>query len=178
MAHMKTRILEAAYAILSKEGPAAFTTRRVCEAVGVTMPTLYHYFPSRDELVQAVNALAMQKFMSKKRALALTDDPVRDLRASCELVLDFVDRHKNVTIAVMGRGLEDPAIFRPGFELLQDRVARASSARALRVPDREATAMLWCVVQGLVVAAVASPQPPGASAAVRARVLDAVFLAL
>ncbi len=178
MADMKTRLLDAAYTILSKEGPAALTTRRVCEAVGVTMPTLYHHFRSRDELVRAVYTLAMQKFMSKKRELALTEDPLIDLRASCEQVLDFVARQKNVSIALMGLGLEEPAIFRPGFELLQERVARASSAKALHVSDREATAMLWSVVQGLAVAIVASPEAAGASAAVRARVLDAIFGAI
>src|ERR1700733_5980528 len=104
MADMKTRILDAAYTILSKDGPAALTTRRVGEAGGVTMPTLYHHFRNRDELVRAVYALAMQKFASKKSGLALTDDPLFDLRASCELVLDFVARHKNVSIALMELG--------------------------------------------------------------------------
>lgn len=46
---MKDRILVAAYEILADEGAAALTTRRVCDAVGVTMPTLYHYFSSRAE---------------------------------------------------------------------------------------------------------------------------------
>ena len=170
---MKTRILDAAYAILSKEGAAAFTTRRVCEAVGVTMPTLYHHFPSRDALVEAVHALAMQKFMEKKKGLALTEDPLHDLRASCELVLDFVARHKNVTIAVMGRGLEDPEVFRPGFELLRERVARAARKKALHVSERDAAVILWSVVQGLVLATVASPEPVGSSA--RVTVLDAIF---
>ncbi len=178
MADMKTRILEAAFTLLSKDGPAAFTTRRVCEAVGVTMPTLYHHFPSRDALVQAVYALAMEKFMARKRGLALTDDPRVDLRASCDLVLDFVARHKNVAVAVLGRGLEEPAIFRPGFDLLRERVARAAGDGTLRVSEREASAMLWSVVQGLVVATVASPEASVASAAVRGRLLDAVFAAL
>ncbi|HEX4340592.1 MAG TPA: TetR/AcrR family transcriptional regulator [Polyangiaceae bacterium] len=175
---MKTRILDVAYAILSKEGAAALTTRRVCEAVGVTMPTLYYHFKSREVLVRAVYVLAMQKFTSKKKELEVTEDPLFDLRAGCEQVLDFVDVHKNVTSAVMGLGLEEPAIFRPGFELLQERVARASRAKVLHVSAREATAMLWSVVQGLVVAALASPEPSGRSAAVRTRVLDAIFRCL
>jgi AcrR family transcriptional regulator len=178
MADMKTRLLEAAFSILSKEGSAALTTRRVCEAVGVTMPTLYHHFPSRDALVQAVHAEAMQQFMAKKRSLALSEDPLRDLRSSCDLVLDFVARNKNVTIAVMSRALEQPELFRPGLELLQERVARAAAAGALRGSRQDAVALLWTAVQGLALASVAHPGSSGLPAAVRRRLLDAVFSAI
>ncbi len=175
---MKNRILAAAYTILSQDGTAALTTRRVCETVGVTMPTLYHHFPSRDELVQAVYADAMQRFMSKKKELALTEDPLLDVRAGCELVLDFVTRHKNVAIALMGCGLEEPEIFRPGFEHLRAKVARASRAGVLHASPRDAMAMICSVMNGLMLSTVASPGRNAPSAAVRKRVLDAIFLIL
>jgi AcrR family transcriptional regulator len=139
---MKTRLLDAAYTILSQEGSSALTTRRVCEAVGVTMPTLYHHVSTRDKLVQAVYADTLQKFMSRKKELALTEDPLLDLRAGCELVLDFATRHKNVAVALRGRGLEDPEIHRPGFEHLKEKVARAYSAGVLPVSARDAMAMM------------------------------------
>jgi AcrR family transcriptional regulator len=178
MTEMKERILEAAHGILSNEGPAALTTRHVCEAVGVTMPTLYHYFPSRDELAKAVHGLAFRRFTTRKRSLKLTDHPLADLRISCEVVLDFVSKNKNATVAVMARGLEEPAMLAQGYELLRDRVHRAAAAGSLRVAEQEATAMTWSVVQGLVVLMIASPDPANNLGAVRRRVLDSLFAAL
>jgi AcrR family transcriptional regulator len=178
MAEMKDRILAAAYEILSDEGSAALTTRRVCDAVGVTMPTLYHYFPSRDELVRGVYEAALQRFMTKKRSLKLTDDPLFDLRKSCELVLDFAFKDKNVTRAVTARGLEEPTTFAAGYELLRERVRRAESAGILRVAEHEATAIIWSVVQGLVVLTVASPDSTHDHGSVRKRLLDSLFAAL
>lgn len=157
MTEMKERILEAAHEILSNEGPAALTTRRVCEAVGVTTPMLYHYFSSRDELAKAVHALAFQRFTTNKRSLKLTDDPLVDLRRSCELVLDFVSKNKNATTAVLSRGLDEPDLLAPGYELFRERVHRVAAAGDLRVAEQQAAAMTWCVVQGLVLLAIAPP---------------------
>jgi AcrR family transcriptional regulator len=175
---MKERILEAAYTILSAEGHASLTTRRVCEAVGVSMPTLYHHYANRDELVKAVYGLALERFMAKKRSLALTDDPMLDLRKGCELVLDFTSQNKNVTAAVMNRALDDPGILIPGYELLRERVHRAAEAHRLKVSEREATAMIWSAVQGLVISTIASPEPTRSLAAVRRLVLDALLGAI
>lgn len=175
---MKDRLLDAAYEILSEEGSAALTTRRVCDAVGITMPTLYHYFSSRDALVRAVHDAAFQRFMTKKRNLKPTDDPLLDLRRSCDLVLDFVQKDKNVTRAVMARGLEEPGMFAAGYELLRSRVRRAGLAGTLRVTEHEATAMTWSVVQGLVIMTVASPDPSKPVGSVRKRLLDGLFAAI
>lgn len=172
---MKERLLEAAYGILAAEGHAALTMRRVCDAVGVTMPTLYHYYANRDELVKAVYELALGRFMAKKRSLAPTDDPLLDLRKSCEVVLDFTSQNKNVTAAVMTRAMEDPGILAPGYELLRERVRRAAEAGVLAVSEREATAMIWAGVQGLVVSTIASPDTSRNPVAVRRLVLDAIL---
>lgn len=177
MTETKDRILEAAHEILSSEGGAALTTRRVCEAVGVTMPTLYHYFANRDELVSAVYGLALQRFMATKRSLKLTDEPLVDLRKSCELVLDFVSKNKNAAIALLARGLEEPTIFAASYELLRERVRRAADAGCLHVTERDAAAMCWSVVQGLVLSMVAPPDG-AVNLAVRRRLLDNLMAAL
>lgn len=175
---MKERLLAAASEILSTEGPAALTTRRVCEAVGVTMPTLYHHFPNRDALVQAVYDHALGEFMAKKRSLKLSDDPLDDLRRSCELVLDFVAKNKNVAIAVVSRSLEEPAMLEPSYQLLRDRVRRAAEAGRLHVPEDTATAMTWSTVQGLLIQTVAPVDASASTAAVRKRLLDGLISAL
>lgn len=47
-------IVEAAARVLAQEGYEAATTRRVAERAGVSVGSLYQYFPSRDALVSAV----------------------------------------------------------------------------------------------------------------------------
>ncbi|MFT3838981.1 MAG: TetR/AcrR family transcriptional regulator [Myxococcaceae bacterium] len=175
---MKERLLAAASEILSTEGPAALTTRRVCEAVGVTMPTLYHHFPNRDALVQAVYDHALGQFMAKKRSLELSDDPLDDLRRGCELVLDFVAKNKNVAIAVVARGLEDPSILGPSYQLLRERVQRAKQAGLLHVPEAMATAMTWSAVQGLLVQTIAPVDPAVNLGQLRKRLLDGLITSL
>jgi len=78
-ASTEDEIPRAAAEVLERGGPAALTTRAVCEAAGVTSPTLYHHFG--DGLAAALVRRGMTEFMSRKRALQDTDDPMQLLRA-------------------------------------------------------------------------------------------------
>lgn len=175
MPDVKDKLLDVAYRVLEEEGAPALTTRRVCEEAGVTMPTLYHHFGNRDGLISAVHAVALEKFMAKKRALAQTADPIADLRSSCEQVLEFAVAHPAVTVAVMARSIEQPAMFSQAYALMRLRVERCSRDGALRVPVEQAAEHVWAVVQGLVLSIVASPTgtPPGYQSTRAA--LDALF---
>jgi AcrR family transcriptional regulator len=47
-------LLEATEIVLAQKGFAATTTNHIAEAAGVSIGTLYHYFPSKEALVEAV----------------------------------------------------------------------------------------------------------------------------
>jgi AcrR family transcriptional regulator len=47
-------LLEATEIVLAQRGFAAATTNHIAEAAGVSIGTLYHYFPSKEALVEAV----------------------------------------------------------------------------------------------------------------------------
>jgi AcrR family transcriptional regulator len=47
-------LLEATEIVLADKGFAATTTNHIAEAAGVSIGTLYHYFPSKESLVEAV----------------------------------------------------------------------------------------------------------------------------
>jgi AcrR family transcriptional regulator len=178
MADVKGTLLDVAYRLLEEEGASALTTRRVCEEAGVTMPTLYHHFGNRDGLLSAVHAVALEKFMAKKRALAQTANPVADLRSSCEQVLEFAMAHPAVTVAVMARAVEQPQMLSQAYALMRHRVERCAKGDALRVPTEQAAEHVWVVVQGLALSIVASPAgAPPARKTTRAA-LDALFCAL
>lgn len=178
MADVKDKLLDVAYRVLEEEGASALTTRRVCEEAGVTMPTLYHHFGNRDGLLSAVHAVALEKFMAKKRALAQTADPVADLRSSCEQVLEFAVAHPAVTVAVMARAVEQPSMFAQAHALMRHRVERCTKGGALRPPVDQAAEHVWAVVQGLVLSIVASPTGTAPSRQAMRAALDALFRAL
>jgi AcrR family transcriptional regulator len=50
----REQIVGAAVALLDAEGAAGLSTRRLARELGIRGPTLYHYFASKDELVDAV----------------------------------------------------------------------------------------------------------------------------
>jgi AcrR family transcriptional regulator len=49
--HMNETILEGAARVLVREGPAAFTTNRVAEVAGVSVGSLYQYYPNKEAVL-------------------------------------------------------------------------------------------------------------------------------
>src|SRR5580700_8043813 len=49
-----TRILEAARKVFVREGPAAFSARRVAKAANLSLGSVQHVFPTTNELVTAM----------------------------------------------------------------------------------------------------------------------------
>jgi AcrR family transcriptional regulator len=54
--HTVAAILEATFRVLDDAGPDALTTTRVAEIAGVSVGTLYQYFPNRDSMINALLA--------------------------------------------------------------------------------------------------------------------------
>ena len=48
------RVLDAADDVLASEGPAAFTTTRVADAAGVSVGSVYRFFPDKEAIVEAL----------------------------------------------------------------------------------------------------------------------------
>jgi len=65
-------IKEAAWEQIAQDGAAALSLRGIATQLGLTSPALYHYFPSRDALV---NELVVDAFLS----LAVTLETARDV---------------------------------------------------------------------------------------------------
>jgi AcrR family transcriptional regulator len=52
--HLVRAILEAAFQILEREGIAALTTNHVAERAGVSVGSLYYYFPDKEAILDAL----------------------------------------------------------------------------------------------------------------------------
>lgn len=80
----KEDLLEAALTLFSTLGIEATSIQAVCDAAGVTKPTLYHYFGSKRGLIDAVLQRHFQPFIE---ALSLVVDYQHDLTRNLELVM-------------------------------------------------------------------------------------------
>ncbi|MGC5561647.1 TetR/AcrR family transcriptional regulator [Streptomyces sp. FR-108] len=68
-------ILDAAERQITESGPAALSLRAVARSLGMTVQALYHYFPSRDELV---TALITKAYVALGDAVQATLDATRE----------------------------------------------------------------------------------------------------
>ncbi|MUL43740.1 TetR/AcrR family transcriptional regulator [Streptomonospora sp. PA3] len=85
----RRRIIDAATELLTTQGRDAVTTRAVSAAAGVQPPTIYRLFTDMAGLLEAVAADGFETYLVRKHGLALTDDPVEDLRAGWDTHVAF-----------------------------------------------------------------------------------------
>ena len=120
-------LLKAAAHILVKEGYESASTNRIAEAAGVSIGSLYQYFPSKEALVAAVVDRHMQEMMQLLRAAVdrVREQPVEV--ATRELVRVMIDAHR-----------VDPRLHRA----LVEQVPRVGRLENIRAIDREAYALI------------------------------------
>lgn len=94
-------LLEATERVMASQGFLATTTNRIADAAGVSIGTLYHYFPSKEALVEAVVHRMWQRELSalEERMPLLTDGPLdAAIRALVEtlvaLMVQRIDLYK------------------------------------------------------------------------------------
>jgi AcrR family transcriptional regulator len=114
------RFLDAADALLAEEGASALSTVRVAEAAGASIGTLYHWFPDKEAIIEA---LALRYWDELAGILdAVTHDP------EPELVEDPVSRVID--------SLADGFRARPGFLALWFGGLRSERVRDATRPGR------------------------------------------
>jgi AcrR family transcriptional regulator len=74
------RVLDAADEVLSREGAGAFTTARIAVVAGVPVGSIYHYFPDKEGIIEALAVRYWSGFEDLVAAVAETDerDPLPD----------------------------------------------------------------------------------------------------
>ena len=141
-------ILEMAAAVLERDGPAGLTTRAVCEAAGVTAPTLYHHYRDKDGLARALIERAVSEFMARKRMDRRLDDPLQDLRRGWDVALAFALANPALYALVAEQSRSHPALLTDSYALLQGRVERLQDAGLLALPVDAATRLVWAASSG------------------------------
>jgi AcrR family transcriptional regulator len=147
------KVLEAAAGLLNSGGVEAVSTRAVAAAAGVQPPAIYRQFGDKQGLLDAVTGFVLQNYLENKRAAALTDDPVQDLRDSWDLHVDFGLTHPGcyVLAYVQPQPGRMPSHARESLEILRGLVARIGGHGLLRMSVKRATELMHCAVVGFVV---------------------------
>ncbi len=88
---VRSRIVESAAGLLAQSADVDVSTRAICDAAGVTAPTLYHHFGDKDGLLAAVVDFGWVAFMETKLAAAAVvhNHVADDIRAGWDNHLEF-----------------------------------------------------------------------------------------
>lgn len=173
----KTRLIEAAADLIAASPGEEIALREICDGAGVKMPTLYHFFGSKQGILDAVVSHGFDLYISQKEAQESSGDPIQDLR-------DGWDAHVRF-------GLENPGFYtlmygkiRPGdtasaearpTALLVDLMRRAEAEGRLVVPAEQAAAHVLVTNIGVTLRQIIFAQPdPALNAAVREGTIAAI----
>lgn len=151
------RLLAAAGEIISTEGHAALSVRRVAEQVGTTTRAIYSAFGSKAGLVRAVYRTGFEEFDAMLRAVPETDRPLADLaglarayRASALARPYHYDVMFGVTTSGFTPEPDDLELSERSLGRLLHGVERCLDAGLWSGEARAITLQLWAVVHGLV----------------------------
>jgi AcrR family transcriptional regulator len=101
-------ILSATRRVIAERGPEKFTMSAIAAAAGVSRPTLYRWFPSKGELLEALTAYEEEQFDLRLQAVIdAQTTPARRLDAALEFLVTYLD-------GLMG---PDPIGADPGFAI-------------------------------------------------------------
>lgn len=134
-ADARTRILDAALALMSEQGSAGASMRQLASACDLNVATIYHYFPSKADLLRSV--LAERRYGERLSADAPPLDPAVPPRARLVALVEWL----------WANALEEEAVWRllVGEGIRGEEAATASTAA---VVDALASALTTWLDEG------------------------------
>lgn len=88
------RILDAALSLFSEKGYEATTTRELCELAGITKPTLYYFYKSKEGVYRALIRASMDEYEAMVQRAMARPGPLKErLKHAAQLM--FADSLRN-----------------------------------------------------------------------------------
>ena len=162
---LRTTLLDAMHGLLEERPWAEITIADVATAAGVSRPTLYKQFPSRDELAQAYVLREVDRFLQSVEQAVVDhlDDPATALAAAFDVFLTSAAKDPLVREVVTGDGGELlPLVTTRGAPVIEhatDRLTSFHCAGWPRLEERRARLLADAVVR-LAISYAASPSGP------------------
>jgi AcrR family transcriptional regulator len=174
----RQHILDVTAALLRDVDIEAVSIRDVCQAAGITAPTLYHHFGDKRGLLEAVAAEGFARYMAEKQGRGPSEDPFEDLKAGWDGHVRFGLTNPAFYVLMYGgtRAHEHPSA-REGLRVLHDMLVRLAERGWLLVTPEEAVPTIHSACVGTTLTLIADPDAP-AHADLSYRVRDAVFAAV
>ncbi|WP_445187675.1 TetR/AcrR family transcriptional regulator [Pseudonocardia sp. Cha107L01] len=115
--YSRSEVLDAALRLVDREPPDKFSMRRLADDLGLGTMTVYGYFPSREELLEAVTS---HVFNQGDRPRHSAEDAPWDVRLRGELrdLHRLCRRHPNLVTLILGQLSPAPGIFRLREQIL------------------------------------------------------------
>jgi AcrR family transcriptional regulator len=85
----RAALLASAWEMVREDGLAALSLRELARRAGITTPTVYAYFESKNAIFDAMFGEAAQSFADLKAEMPLSDDPRHDLQAETKAFVEF-----------------------------------------------------------------------------------------
>jgi len=85
----RAEIVAAAWELARAEGLAALSLRELAHKVGMRAPSLYSYFESKNAIYDAMYAQGCREYAAQEDVLALTGEPLQDLKAGMRFFVEF-----------------------------------------------------------------------------------------
>src|SRR5215470_15028125 len=146
----RLQLIDTALAVFADKGVDGATVKDLSEAAGVAQGLLYHYFRSKDELLEA--ALDRHYFAPELRRITSVDRerPVADVLLEVVTSFDALLReHRQFVQVVVRESMSNPMVAerlergrREGVRLLTEYLDLRVAAGELRPHDTETTARL------------------------------------
>ncbi len=120
---MRKDILEAAVRVLHREGALRFTTPRVAQAAGISVGSLYQYFPNKQAIIFAIHARTVERaWIEVQRIL---DHRRWSGRQKVLEMVRYFFRTESSEVGEMGPVLRDAEIYfaeQPEYQAVQAQV--------------------------------------------------------
>ncbi len=142
----KRRILDAALQAFGEASFKEVTTRRICAAAEVSLPTLTYYFEDKEGLYRACAEAVVERYRARTAGAAANAAQILSERCSPETARTHLkavigalaallveSREVEGWIQFVGRELRDPG---PAFEILYERLWRPGAELASRLIGR------------------------------------------
>lgn len=173
----RERLIAAAADLIAASPGEDFSLRAVCDAVGVKMPTLYHFFGSKQGLVDAVIERGFDLYLGEKSAMESSGDPIQDIRAGWDAHVAFGLANPGFYTLMYGKvspGVSPAPQSRPSAILLA-LTTRAADQGRLVVPAEQAAAHVLVTNIGVTLRQIILAAPdPELSSAVREGTIAAI----
>jgi AcrR family transcriptional regulator len=155
---LRNHLLDVAITTLSTDGIAGFTTRRVAERAGTSVPAVYELFDDKAGLVRAMFFEGFRLLGAELAQVPETDDPLADLERLVPVFRLFCRAYPRLAQVMFSRPFAD---FEPGADELAagasvreafiGRIQRCIDAGVLAGDVTDIAHVLLALAQGLAV---------------------------